>query len=136
MKTININGADYTIEELAIILKEAKQSNPMKEVYEYHNTTKAEFEEAYKNVPLTLKYLQIETMIVAFYNQGWKPDFSNTKEKRHYAWLDPWSLTLVHVSYNGNYLYAPIALLLQKEEYVQDMAKKFLPQLKDSRMSI
>src|SRR6478736_8864320 len=87
MKTININGSDYTVEQLTKILEEAKKKSPMDKVYEYHNTTEEEFENLYKNLPLNVKYHQKEVMIVNYYNKGEKADFKNANQKKYYGWF-------------------------------------------------
>ena len=87
MKTISINGSDYTVEELTKILEEAKKKSPMDKVYNYHETNKEEFDKLYEKLPLNVKYYQVEAMIVAFYNKGEIPDFNNKKQKKWYSWF-------------------------------------------------
>ena len=69
--TININGKETEITLTKEQLEQInKSSNPMLEVYKYHNTTEEEFEQKFKNFPECLKANQQEVMIVAFYNKG------------------------------------------------------------------
>jgi len=128
-QTININGSDFTIEQLTKLIEDSKNISPMNEVYAYHNTTEDKFEEDYKNIPLHLKYYQKVVMIVAFYNKGWIPNLKNKSEKKWYCWFyfEPFSLNDVDYCYGNTG--APAALLLQKEEYCRDMVEKFLPEL-------
>lgn len=136
MKTININGSGYTVEELTKILEEAKKKSPMDEVYAYHNTTETQFEEDYKNIPLHLKYYQKEVMIVALYNKGWKPNLKDKNEIKWYNWYynEPFRLYCVYCDSVSSHV--PSALLLQKEEYGKEIAEKFLKEIKDSRTTL
>ena len=136
MKTININGSEYTLEQLSKILEEAKKKSPMDEVYEYHNTTEYQFEKEYSNIPLHLKYYQKEVMIVAFYNKGWKPNMKDKNERKYYNWFynDPFRFYCVH-NFCGN-SDVPSALLLQKEEYGKEIAEKFKKEIEQSRLTM
>lgn len=136
MKTININGSEYTVEQLTKILEEAKKKSPMDEVYIYHNTTEEKFEKDYSNIPLHLKYYQKEVMIVAFYNKGWKPNMKDKKERKFYNWYynDPFRFDSVGCSCEGSGV--PSALLLKKEEYGRDIAEKFGKEIEQSRMTL
>jgi len=115
MKTININGSEYTVEQLSKILEEAKKKSPMDEVYKYHNTTEDQFEKDYSNIPLHLKYYQKEVMIVAFYNKGWKPNMKDKNERKYYNWYynDPFRVSSVYdICVNSN---VPSALCFKKK---------------------
>lgn len=72
MKTVNINGKDFTLEELASLIEKLKieSKNPMIEVYKFHKTTEEEFDELYKNIPIHIKAHAQEEMVVNFYNKG------------------------------------------------------------------
>lgn len=85
MKTININGRDYTIEQLSKILTQA--DNPMIEVYEFNGTTEQQFEEMYKNIPAHIKAVVQEEMVVNFYNKGEKVNWNNKNQKKYYPWF-------------------------------------------------
>lgn len=135
MNTININGKDYTVEALTKILDEAKRS-PMHAVYEYHKTTEEEFENTYKNLPLRVKYNEKENLIVAFYNKGWKPDLKDSNQNKYYGWFYWDEFRFADCCYNYGYSSVPVSHLLQKAEYVADMAKNFLKELKDSRCTL
>jgi len=136
MKTININGSEYTVEQLSKILEEAKKKSPMDEVYKYHNTTEDQFEKDYFNIPLHLKYYQKEVMIVAFYNKGWKPNMKDKNERKYYNWYynDPFRFHSVFDLYV--YSDVPSALLLQKEEYGKEIAEKFKKEIEQSRLTM
>lgn len=136
MNTININGADYTVEQLTEILEKAKQKSPMHAVYEYHNTTEEEFENTYKNLPLRVKYNEKENLIVAYYNKGWKPDLKDTTQKKYYPYFYMSPFRFFDCFYCSEFSDVPSSLLLQKAEYVEDMAKNFLKELKDSRCTL
>jgi len=136
MKTININGSEYTVEQLSKILEEAKKKSPMDEVYKYHNTTEDQFEKDYSNTPLHLKYYQKEVMIVAFYNKGWKPNMKDKNERKYYNWYynDPFRFYCVDYSCESSGV--PSALLLQKEEYGKEIAEKFKKEIEQSRLTM
>lgn len=137
MKTIQINGSNYTIEQLSKILEDAKKQSPMEEVYKFHNTTKEEFEELYKNLPLNVKYYQKEVMIVAFYNKGWQPNFKDKNEGKYYGWyeFEP-TFRLSGIGNRSVNSIAPSALLLQKEEYVREIFEKFPKEIEESRRTL
>lgn len=87
MKTININGKDYTVEELTSILENAKSVNPIEEVYTFNGTTEKAFEELYKNIPPNIKATAQEEMIVNFYNKNIKPDWNNPNQPKYFPWF-------------------------------------------------
>lgn len=87
MKTININGKDYTVEELTSILENAKSVNPMEEVYTFNSTTEKAFEELYKNIPPNIKATAQEEMIVNFYNKSVNPDWNNHNQPKYFPWF-------------------------------------------------
>lgn len=139
MKTININGSHYTVEELTKILEEAKKKSPMDKVYAYHNTTEDEFEKLYENLPLNVKYHQREVMIVAYFNKGEIPDFNNKNQQKWYAWfyLDEfrfhdsyWFHTTTHV---------PASLCFvgdNGEKNIKEAIAEFFEELKLSRTTL
>lgn len=136
MKTINVNGTDYTVEELTKILEDAKKVSPMDEVYKYHNTTEEEFEKLYEKLPLNVKYHQKEVMIVSWYNKGWKPNFNNSSEKKWYGWFYMNNFRFDYSHWLASDSRVAASLLLQKEEHVLDMKEKFIKELKDSRTTL
>lgn len=134
MKTININGKDYTVEELTTILDNAKKENPMLEVFKYHNLTEQQFEEMYKNVPSHVKAYAKEVLVVEFYNKGWKPDWNNSNERKWYPWfyLDG-EFRLIGVDYFGSNSFCSTRLCFKNESDAKDAGKKFLNVFKESR---
>lgn len=87
MKTININGKDFTLEELSTLIENSKRDNPMLEVYKFNNTTEEEFDKLYQNIPAHIKAYAQEEMIVNFYNKGEKVNFSNHNQSKYYVWF-------------------------------------------------
>lgn len=69
------------------IFENAKNQNPMLRVYDYHGITEEQFEEQYKNIPVHIKAYAKETLIVEYYNKGWKPNWNNTKEHKYHVWF-------------------------------------------------
>lgn len=99
---ININGKETEItltkEQLAQI------SDPMLDVYKYHNTTKEEIDKLYLNIPSYIKAYRQECMIVAYYNKGWIPNFKDNSPK-YFLWfyLDNFRLNIVSDCYNYSF---------------------------------
>lgn len=139
MKTININGSNYTVEELAKILEDAKKKSPMDKVYEYHKTNEQEFEKLYENIPLNIKYLQKEVMIVAFYNKGEKPDFNNKKQKKWYSWFYLDEFRFHGSGYHGSGTHVPASLCFvgdNAEKNIKEAVVEFFEELKLSRTTL
>lgn len=135
MKIININGKDFTIEELTAALEKAKNSSPMDEVYKYHNTTEEEFDRLYKDLPKHIKGYAKECLVVEYYNKEWKPDFNNLDEKKHYPWfyLDgKFRLGDVGCSYSAANV--PARLCFKSNQDAEDAVSKFLDVFRESRM--
>lgn len=134
MKTININGSDYTIEELSKILEDAKKSSPMDKVYEYHKTTEEEFNKLYQNIPNHVKAYQKECMVVAYYNKGWIPNFKNESEKKYYLWfyLDDFRPDGADCDYGSSYSSA--RLCFKSKEDALEASEVFFEEFKESRM--
>lgn len=136
MKTININGTNYTVEELTKILDEAKKENPMNEVYKYHNTTEEDFNKLYEKLPNHVKAFEKECMVVAYCNKGWTPNFNNSNERKHYPWfyMDNFRLLSVYYCYSRSNCSA--RLLFKNEEDCKEAVKKYFEVFKESRMNL
>ena len=133
MKTININGQDYTVEQLTEILETAKQQNPMLAVYRFHNTTEEEFDKLYENIPDHVKAFEQECMITNYYNKGEKPDWDNFDQKKYYAWF-----YLDDFCFCGSYFYVTSSafstrLCFLREDNLKEAVVKFLDIYKRSR---
>lgn len=87
MKIININGKDFTLEELTSLIESSKNESPMIEVYEFHNTTEEAFDQLYKNIPIHIKAHAQEEMITNFYNKGEKVDFDDHNQYKYFLWF-------------------------------------------------
>lgn len=85
--TIEINGKQFSIEELNELIEKSKDNNHLKEVFDYHNTTQEKFDKQYEGIPLYVKGHSLECMVVAFYNKGLEPDF-NDGEPKYYPYFD------------------------------------------------
>ena len=136
MKTININGKDYTVEELTKILDDAKKVSPMQRVFEYHNTTEEEFDKLYQNLPKHVKSFEKECMVVAYYNKGWKPDFNNSKEYKYYPWfyMNDFRLNCVYFYVADSDCSA--RALFKNEEDCKEAVKEFFEVFKESRLNL
>ena len=136
MKTININGSEFTIEELNFIIENSKKKSPMDEVFTYHNTTEREFEELYKNVSLRSKYFEKEALIVSYYNKGIKVDFTNANQKKYYPYfcLDVFRLDDSDCIYVSSAV--PASLCFLRKEDLEEAVNKFLPEYKQSRTTL
>ena len=134
MKTININGSDYTVEELTKILEDAKKVSPMQKVYEYHNTTEEKFNELYKDIPKHLKAIEKEFMIVAFYNKEWKPNFKDSNERKHYVWFYIDDFRLGHCSCYDSSSTVPARALFKNEADLREAVEVYFEEFKESRL--
>lgn len=139
MKTLKIeipNGYEIDTEKSTfenIVFKEI--TNHMDEVYKYHNTTEEEFNKLYENLPKHVKAFEKECMVVAFYNKGWTPDFSNNSEYKYYPWfyMDNFSLDVVNCFYSCSDV--PRHLLFKNEKDCREAVKKYFEVFKESRLS-
>lgn len=134
MKTININGSNYTVEELTKILEDAKKVSPMQKVYEYHKTTEEEFEELYKHIPKNVKAYQQEIMIAAFYNKGWTPDWTKSDEYKYYPYfyMDSFRLDDVSCCATDSGVGAP--QVYKNEKDCKEAVEVYLDVFKESRL--
>lgn len=138
MKTIkiNINGKETEITLTKKQLKQIKSQNSMQKVYKYHNTTEEQFEKDYKNIPLHLKYIQKEIMIVAYKNNGWKPDMNDNNQRKYYYLFYNSPFRFFYSNCNGSFSSVASSLLLQDEKKCNEMVEEFLPELKQSRTTL
>lgn len=126
MKTININGKDYTVEELTSILENAKQLNPMQELFSYHNTTEEKFLELNEHLSERQRGTILEEMMVEMYNKGEKP----TNEQTKYApWFEldengvpTYYYWIFYYSYSS---VVPSSLLFHRKEDMLEAVKKY-----------
>lgn len=138
MKTIkiNINGKETEITLTKEQLKQIESQNSMQKVYKYHNTTEEQFEKDYKNIPLHLKYIQKEIMIVAYKNNGWKPDMNDNNQKKYYCWFYNSPFRFGSSYYYFSYSTVALCFLLQDEQKCKEMVEEFLPELEQSRTTL
>jgi hypothetical protein len=133
---VDINNKPTEITLTKEQLKQIKSQNNMSKVYAYHNTTEEEFENTYKNIPLHLKYLQKEVMIVAYLNKGWKPDMKNNNQRKYYCWFYNYPFRFYGSSWYVSYSSVAPCFLLQDEDKCKQMVDEFLPELEQSRLSL
>lgn len=133
MKTININGSDYTVEELTKILEEAKKVSPMQKVYEYHKTTEEEFEKLYKNIPSKVKAYQQEIMVVSFYNKGWTPNWNNSNEYKYYPYFYMDKFRLGGVDHCNSYSDVCAPQVFKNKKDCEEAVELFLEIYRESR---
>lgn len=130
MKTININGQDYTVEELTTILENAKKQKqtPLQELLDYHNLTEEEFNK--------LSGFEKECRVVAFYNKGWKPDWEDSKEIKHlpYFYMNTFRLNIILRHYSASM--CSTHLCFKNEEDVREAVEKYFEIFKQSRTEI
>lgn len=133
MKTININGSDYTVEELTKILEDAKKVSPMQKVYEYHKTTEEEFNKLYENIPSKVKAYAQEIMIVAYYNKNWTPNWKNNNEYKYYPYfyMDKFRLYCVLTTDSNSCVGAPSVFKNKKD--CKEAVELFFDIYKESR---
>lgn len=133
MKTININGTEYTVEQLTKILEDAKKSSPMDEVYKFHNTTEEEFNKKYEGIESHIKAYAKEVLIVSFYNKGEKVDFSNSNQIKFYPYFKMDNFRFDYIAEFCLYSYVPARLCFIRKKDCEDAGEKFLNEYKESR---
>lgn len=134
--TIEINGKQTEITLTKQQLEQIQKSNPMEKVYKYHNTTEADFEKSYKNIPLHLKYLQKEVMIVAYKNQGWKPNMNDNNQRKYYPWFYNSPFRFGDSHYYVSVSRVASCFLLQDEQKCKEMVEEFIFELEQSRLTL
>lgn len=128
--TININGQDYTVEELTTILENAKnqKQSPLQELLNYHNLTEEDFNK--------LSGFEKECKVVAFYNKGWKPDWKDSNERKYipYFYMDNFRMNCV--VYYCSHSYVSSRLCFKREEDAKEAVEKYFEIFKQSRTEI
>lgn len=134
MKTININGSYYTIEELTKILEDAKKASPIDRVYHYHNTTEEEFLKLNGHLPSHIQGHIKETMIVAYYNKGWEPNWNNSSEYKYhpYFYMNEFRLDYVYGYYARSTVGSPLVFKSKKD--CEEAVDLFFDVYKQSRL--
>lgn len=132
---IQINGVDTEITLTPDQISQVnKNTNPLKEVFDYHNTTEEEFNSLYKNIPDHVKAYELECMVVAFYNKGWIPDFNNSNERKYLPWFYLDNFRLFGVDDSGLGSFCSARLLFKNELDVREAVEKFKDVFKASRL--
>lgn len=131
MNTINIEGREFTIDELKNLIK--NQESPMNKVYTFHKTTKEEFDKLYEKLPLRSKYIEIEAMIVAYKNNGW---VYKNGDKIYYPYfrLNPFSF--YYSGWHSVNASVPLALCFKSEKLLNEAVKEFEAEYKLSRLTL
>lgn len=145
MKTMKINVPDgYEIDQETstfenIVFKEVIKKSPMDKVYEYHKTTKEDFEKLYENLPLSIKYIQKEAMIVSFYNKGEKVNVKDNKQKKWYAWFYLNEFRFNGSNWGSGATDSPASLLFvgdNAEKNIKEAVVEFFEEFKLSRTTL
>lgn len=131
--TIQINGKDVEITLTKEQVSQIKISNPMQKVYKYHNTTEDDFEKLYKDIPLHLKYYQKEVMIVAYKNNGWKPNMKDDNQKKYYCYFYNNPFRFYFSCWYGSFRSVSASLFLQDAEKCKEMVEEFIYELEQSK---
>lgn len=137
MKTkININGKDVEITLTQDQVELIKNSNPLTEVFKFHNTSEEEFEKQYSSVSDFAKHQEVERMIVNYYNKGIQPDFNNNNQVKYYPWFYLGNNFSYH-NYNAYSTHSSVSsrLCFLRKEDLLEAVEVFLPQYKNSRNS-
>jgi hypothetical protein len=133
METININGKNFSIEELNRLIAQSK--SPMQKVWDYHGISEEAFNDMYKGLPVHIKAYAKECLVVDFYNKGWKPDWNDSKQKKYYLWLEykNGAPTFNDGHHYYSYSSVPSRLYLKSKEDVLDMKDNFMDVIIESR---
>lgn len=131
---ININGVETEITLTEEQLKQVKSSNPLEEVFKYHNTTQEAFDSLYRSIPKHVKAYELECMVVAFYNKGWIPNFNDTSEYKWYAWFYLHTFRLNFVLSCGSSSNCSARLLFKNKKDLLEAVEKFENVFRESRM--
>lgn len=127
MKTININGKDFTIEALNKLIEQSQQ-NPLDKVYEYNGTTRQEFDRLYEKIPAWVKATAQEELIANYYNKGKKLDWSkgNSQKKCEGLWdLSGGEPRLDHVGAYHSYAGCSSRLCYLRESDLREAVETF-----------
>lgn len=133
--TIQVNGKDVKItltKEQVDAIK--RNSNPMTEVYAFHNTTEEEFIKLYANVSDFAKHQEVERMIVNFYNKGEVPDFNNKNQVKYTPYFNLGDSFSYH-DYDDWFTTSDSSarLCFLRLEDLKDAVVKFIEQYRNSR---
>lgn len=134
MKTININGKEFTIEELAQAIESAKKENPIDKIFKYNNTTEEQFNKDYEKTSEFAKAIEIEAMIVNYYNKGERVDVNNSNQNKYYPWFylgDEFRLG--YVGSDDSISNVPARLCFLREKDGKEAVKIYLEQYRNSR---
>jgi len=85
MNTINIEGRDFTIEQLKELIN--KNEDKLQRVFIFNKTTEEEFNKKWDGFEDHEKYGALEKLIVSFYNKGEKPDWKNEKQYKYFPYF-------------------------------------------------
>jgi len=58
------------------------------DVLKDNGTTQKEFDEKYKDIPISVKSFAILELLCKSLNEGWTPDWDDSNESKYYAWFD------------------------------------------------
>lgn len=130
MNTINIEGREFTIDELKNLIN--KKQSPMDKVYSYHKTTKDAFDKLYEKLPLRSKYLEVEAMIAAYKNDGW---VRKDGDKVYYPYFNLNPFGFHCVIWADAYAYVPLAFCFKSEKLCREAVEEFEEEYKLSRLT-
>ena len=75
-------------------------------------------------------------MIVAYKNNGWKPDLNDNSQRGYYPYFYKSPFLFFSVNWCDSHSSIPASLLLQSEALVRETVEEFLPELQDSRQTL
>ena len=83
-----------------------------------------------------MKYLQKEVMIVAYKNQGWKPNMNDDNQRKYYPWFYnlPFRFGVSCCRDSGSSVAS--CFLLQDEQKCKEMVEEFIFELEQSRLTL
>lgn len=131
-KLVTIDGKEFemelTPEQIALI------SEPMKRLFDWHNTTEEAFNKLYENIPAKIKAIALETMIAEMYRNNVEVDWSNSRQYKWFLWFDlSEGVSLFGVNFNGQSSNVPPFLCFLSEADAKDAWKNYSEVYKISR---
>lgn len=133
--TININGTDFTIDQLNSIIEAAKKANPMDEVFKYHNIKEEDFNSKWEGFEAYEIAQAKEILIASYYNKNKKPDWTDSSQYKYcpYFVMDKNKFRCYDYVSWSSHSYVSARLCFLRKEDMLEAVEKFIDIYKESR---